>query len=114
MTTKPTKRDYFMRLHEIVTEAEVHDAAVLSDFIAHEIELLDRKHKGTSGPKPETLEARTKTVAALGLVDVASATAIASMTDMSVQRVTAALTALVKSGEVVREQHGKEVRFSLK
>ncbi len=113
-TSKPTQREMFVRTLALVTSSDAPDAPACADFIAGRIAALDRKRSTKSAPKPETLAARTDALDVLTDAGTAmTATEVANAIDVSVQRATAALTALVEAGSVTRVQDGKDVTFTV-
>lgn len=53
-TIKITKRDNFMALSALVSSSDVANKVQLLDFIAHEVDLLDRKASKASGTVSKT------------------------------------------------------------
>lgn len=114
MTTKPTKRDLFLRVFAVLCDSEVGDSAMLCDFIAHEIALLDKRAAAPKALTPaqrENVVLKRDAVSFLNSVEYATATEVAKALGVTVQRATALLTALTKTAHVVREVDGKQVRF---
>jgi predicted Rossmann fold nucleotide-binding protein DprA/Smf involved in DNA uptake len=120
---KFTKRDNFATLRGMVAAAKCDTAAEcivqnrLLAFIDHEVELLDRKRtpKGKSA-KVVAEQAEAMNDIAEVLFESAEpmrATAIATATGYSVQKVSAMLRKMVLAGTVAREQDGKVVTFTL-
>lgn len=114
MTNKMTKKDYFNRLLTIVA-GDVE----LEQFIAHEIELLDKK---SSGKKPtknqeENVEIKKEILSVLSDNDSMTVTEIQKgsekLGELSNQKVSALLRQLVETGEVVKETDKKKSYFSL-
>ena len=108
-----TKRDLFGMLFEVVADSDNANKDMLCDFVIREVALLDRK---ASAPKrnPEAEAARAAVLEVLGDGAARRAGNIAGVTNLSVQRVTAALTALVKDGKVMRVADGKVTNFIIK
>lgn len=120
---KFTKRDNFATLRGMVAAAKCDTAAEcivqnrLLAFIDHEVELLDRK-RTPKGKSAKVVAEQVKAVSAIAEVLFESAepmraTAIASATDLSVQKVSAMLRKMVLASQVEREQEGKVVTFRL-
>ena len=113
-TSKPTQREMFVRTLAIVTSSDAPDAPACAEFLAGRITALDRKRSAKAAPKPETLAARAAVLTVVADADAPmTATEIAAAIDATVQRTTAALTALVKSGTITRVQDGKQVTFTV-
>ena len=115
---KVTKRQMFVMLDEAVASTNLPDSekVALSDFIAREIALLDKKASKPSKPtKAQQENAALKVrIATVCEVTPLRATEIASALGVSVQKVTALTTQMVKSGTLTREVGEKKVvRFSL-
>lgn len=108
-----TKRDLFGMLFEVVADNDTPNKDMLCDFIAREVALLDRK---ATAPKrnPEAEAARATVLNILSVAGAMRAGEIAEKANLTVQRVTAALTILVNDGKVMRVPDGKVVRFIAK
>ena len=103
MTNKMTKRDYFNALLVLDAVASNSD---LSAFIAHEIELLDKKNASRSGTltitQQENIELGKQVIAYLtGKQDVTGA-AIAKHFGLTSQKVTPLMAKLEQDGKVTR------------
>lgn len=112
--SKPTHRDLFARAFAIVSDSTAPDKSEVADFLAGRIVALDKRKVAKRAPKPETLAARLDALDVLTDAERAmTATEVATAIDVSVQRATAALTALVKAGSVTRLVDGKDVTFTV-
>lgn len=114
MTNKMTKKDYFNRLLTIVA-GDVE----LEQFIAHEIELLDKKSSGRKPTKnqAENVEIKKEILSTLADKGTMTVTEIQKesekLGELSNQKVSALLRQLVDAGEVVKETDKKKSYFSL-
>ncbi len=114
MTNKITKRDYFNRLLTIVA-----GDAELEQFIAHEIELLDKKSSGRKPTKNQEENGEIKKEILSVLSDGGNMTVTEiqkqseQLGELSNQKVSALLRQLVDAGEVVKETDKKKSYFSL-
>jgi hypothetical protein len=116
MSEKMTKREMFTQVHAVLSA--IDGAEVLADGIAHEIALLDRKRASKS---PDAKKMAEQMVIKQGIVSALAdadapmkATDIAKTLDrVTVQRVTALITQMVKDGSVIRSTEKKDVFFSL-
>jgi hypothetical protein len=118
---KVTKAMRFARLKTVVLAAEaegmIDDAADLTAFIDHEVDLLGRKRATKSGKTPDQVEndAIKATIADV-LSEVATgarATEIAAELGHSVQKVSALLRQMVADEVVVRTTEKKVTTFTL-
>lgn len=123
MANKLTKKDYFAGLVNIVNDdarlTEETRKAYL-DFIAHEVELLEKKSakSGQTKTQKENVEILAKIKAAL--VEVGKAVTItelqaasADMAEYSNQKLSALLKKLVDSGEVTKVVDKKKSYFAV-
>jgi len=113
MTKGLTKRDMFGMLFDVVCEADTPNRDMLCDFITYEVALLDRK----AGTPKRNLEAEAARKAVSEVLRDATepmrAGEVADKAGISIQRATAALTALRNSGEVKRLEDGKVAKFTI-
>jgi predicted transcriptional regulator len=122
MTTpkRVTKRDNFLALSRLVVNSDVSDdeKVRLSEFISHEVSLLDKKHGAKKTPTKTQLEnvaVKAEIVDALAATpEGLKATPLAEVVGISVQKCSALLRQLVAAGDVVRTEKGKDVVFSVK
>ena len=105
--TKTTKREKFVTIVEILTNAGETD---LANCIAHEIELLDNKAakaKAKAAEKKAETDELTDAVAAVltdELTTIADITAKVEGEDVTVDKVTSRLSKLVANGVARKEQ----------
>ena len=119
-STKVTKRERFAQLMEIVKASDVENSAELVSFIEHEVELLTKKNSRSGKPTKTQVEneaIKTQIVSILERVGkpmtVTQLLAENELADLSNQKVSALLTQLRKSGEVVRTIEKKVAFYSL-
>ena len=115
--TKMTKREKFEMLSKL---SEVQSNEVLRDFIAHEMELLEKKN---SAPKKPTAAQVANEAIKTAIVDGMEANRYYSVTeiikeipecaDLTNQRVSALLRQLKEDGKVVRTEEKRKAYFSL-
>ena len=115
-----TKKDYFKALATVVASIDVENQTDLLDFIAHEIELLEKK---SSKSKPSKTQAENENIMAeilVALEDINSKVTVTelmkandTMAAYSNQKLSALLKKLVDSGAVVKEVEKKKSYFSL-
>jgi predicted Rossmann fold nucleotide-binding protein DprA/Smf involved in DNA uptake len=111
MTKRITKRDRFAELRTIAEGLGRND---LVSFCDSETELLDRKRTKSGAPtKAQLVNEAVKVEITSVLDEPKRATAIASEVGISVQKATALLKQLVKSGAVARNEEGKVTTFTL-
>jgi predicted Rossmann fold nucleotide-binding protein DprA/Smf involved in DNA uptake len=112
-----TKREKFEMLSKL---SEVQSNEVLRDFIAHEMELLEKKN---SAPKKPTAAQVANEAIKSAIVDGMEANRLYSVTeiikeipecaDLTNQRVSALLRQLKEDGKVVRTEEKRKAYFSL-
>ena len=116
---KPTKRENFNALLSIA-EASANPALV--EFIEHELDLLDRKNSAERKPTPKQVENAQYREDILAYMeqgvqytvgDLAKSVPSLVENGVSVNRVTPMLTALVKSGEVIKTTEKRKSYYSL-
>lgn len=114
---KLTKREKFEMLSKL---SEVQSNEVLRDFIAHEMELLEKKN---SAPKKPTAAQVANEAIKTAIVDGMEVNRLYSVTeiikevpecaDLTNQRVSALLRQLKEDGKVVRTEEKRKAYFSL-
>ena len=119
-STKVTKRERFEQLMEIVKASEVENSAELVAFIEHEVELLTKKNSRSGKPTKTQVENETIKTQIISVLErvgkpmtVTQLLAESEFTGLSNQKVSALLTQLRKSGEVVRTIEKKVAFYSL-
>lgn len=119
MEKKMTKKEYFAVLAEVVEQSNMENKEGALAFIAHEVELLEKKSakSGQTKTQKENAEILVKIKAAL--VEVGKTVTItelqaasAEMAQYSNQKLSALLKKLVESGEVVKTTEKKKSYFS--
>ena len=120
MEKKMTKKDWFAVLANVVEASEMKNKTEALAFIAHEVELLEKKSakSGTTKTQKENVIIMEAIKTALGEVGKAVTiselqaenTTIAEYTN---QKLSALLRKLVKSGEVVKTTEKMKSYFSL-
>ena len=120
MEKKMTKKEYFAVLAEVVKQSSMENKEGALAFIAHEVELLEKKSakSGQTKTQKENAEILVKIKAAL--VEVGKAVTItelqaasAEMAEYSCQKLSALLKKLVENGEVVKTTEKKKSYFSV-
>ena len=119
-STKVTKRERFAQLMEIVNASQVENSAELVAFIKHEVELLNKKNSRSGKPTARQIENEEIKVTILSVMErvgkpmtVTQLLAEIDNSELSNQRVSALLTQLKDSGEVVRTVEKKVAYYSL-
>lgn len=122
MANKMTKKEWFAEIKAIVEKAELdkEKKAGITEFINHEVELLEKKHSksGQTKTQKENLEIMEKIMAALAEVGKpVTITELQStnteMAEYSNQKLSALLKKLVDGGRVVKTQEKKKSYFSV-
>ena len=119
-STKVTKRERFSQLMEIVKASKAENSAELVAFIEHEVELLTKKNSRSGKPTKTQVENETIKAQIISVLErigkpmtVTQLLAESEFTGLSNQKVSALLTQLRKSGEVVRTIEKKVAFYSL-
>ena len=114
-TKKITKKEYFSKLREIVK-----DNVELTNFIDHEIELLNKKSVNKTPSKTQIENENIKTDIVKVLTEMAKPLTITdiqnaneNLANLSNQKISALLTQLVNAKIVVRTTDKKKAYFSL-
>lgn len=114
-----TKREMFAELTKIVNGAEVTNKEELLNFIAHEVELLNKKNSRSGKPtktQVENEEIKTKIFEVLSAsnkpMTVTQLLATEELSGLSNQKVSALLTQLRKDDKVVRTVEKKVAYYS--
>ena len=115
---KMTKRDYFVEIQEVLTNAGEND---LADVIAHEIELLDNKaakNKERAAARKIAGDELRDTISSVLTDDPQTADEILEQIDgedVTKSKIIARLTQLVKLGEAskeeVKSENGKRMAY---
>lgn len=114
MANKMTKKDYFAMVKEMVSEN-----VELVAFVDKELELLDRKNASKSKAQVAKDEATVKLTADVKAMFEANAEVVYTATEVAlafnvtVQKMTAVLTALVNDKVVAREVVKSKANFKL-
>ena len=119
-TKKMTKKDYFAQLVGIVESTEIDNKKELLDFITHEVELLNKKNSRSGKPTARQIENEKIKVTILSILGgigkpmtITQLLAEIGNSELSNQRVSALVTQLKDSGEVVRTVEKKVAFYSL-
>ena len=122
MANKMTKKEWLVEIKAIVETAELDEEkrAEMTEFINHEVELLEKKHSksGQTKTQKENLEIMEKIMAALAEVGkpitiTELQNANTEMAEFSNQKLSALLKKLVDGGRVVKTQEKKKSYFSV-
>lgn len=119
MEKKMTKKEYFALLAEVVENSNMENKEGALAFIAHEVELLEKKSAKSGATKTQKENAEILVKIKAALVEVGKAVTItelqnasAEMAQYSNQKLSALLKKLVESGEVVKTTEKKKSYFS--
>lgn len=117
---KVTKRENFMKIIEVLEENGRTD---LVEVINHEIELLDKKRASGKMTKTQTENVDIKEMILQALENIgepvsitdllAKSPELAEKTNNSNQKVSALMTQLKNSNQVIRTTNGKKALFSI-
>lgn len=118
-TKKMTKKDYFAQLVGIVENAELDNKTELLGFIAHEVELLNKKNSRSGKPTARQMENEKIKTSILTILECGKPLTVSQImvelndSSLSNQRVSALLTQLKDSEEVVRTVEKKVAYYSI-
>ena len=115
MEKKMTKKEYFAVLAEVVANSDMENKEGALAFIAHEVELLEKKSAKSGQTKTQKENAEILVKIKAELAEVGKAVTItelqaasAEMAQYSNQKLSALLKKLVESGEVVKTTEKKK------
>lgn len=117
-TKKMTKKDYLLKLIEIVEDANVDNSEEIIDFLKHEVELLKKK----SNVKTKTQKENEVLMEVVfnALAEVEKPMTVSELMEaneevgtMKNQKVTALLKKLKEDGRVVRVEDKRKAYFSI-
>ena len=114
---KITKREWYAILKELVETSNAEQKAELLEFIAHEVELLSKKHSKETKAQKENKEVNEKILFVLAGAEkpmtVSEMMKEDELAEYSNQKLSALLRGLVEQGKVVRTEDKKKAYFSL-
>lgn len=120
MEKKMTKKEYFAVLAEVVANSDMENKEGALAFIAHEVELLEKKSAKSGQTKTQKENAEILVKIKAELTEVGKAVTItelqaasAEMAQYSNQKLSALLKKLVESGEVVKTTEKKKSYFAV-
>lgn len=120
MEKKMTKKEYFAVLAEVVANSDMENKEGALAFIAHEVELLEKKSAKSGQTKTQKENAEILVKIKAELAEVGKAVTItelqaasAEMAQYSNQKLSALLKKLVESGEVVKTTEKKKSYFAV-
>ena len=115
-----TKKEYFAVLAEVVANSDMENKEGALAFIAHEVELLEKKSAKSGQTKTQKENAEILVKIKAELAEVGKAVTItelqatsAEMAQYSNQKLSALLKKLVESGEVVKTTEKKKSYFAV-
>lgn len=114
-----TKREMFAELTKVVNGAEVTNKEELLNFIAHEVELLDKKNSRSGKPTTRQIENEKIKTSILTILEcgkpltVSQIMATLNDSNLSNQRVSALLTQLKDVEKVIRTVEKKVAYYSI-
>lgn len=120
MEKKMTKKEWFAVLAEVVANSDMENKEGALAFIAHEVELLEKKSAKSGQTKTQKENAEILVKIKAELAEVGKAVTItelqatsAEMAQYSNQKLSALLKKLVESGEVVKTTEKKKSYFAV-
>ena len=121
MTKKMTKKEMFAVIAETIERTEVANKAEMMNFIAHEIELLEKKSSKSGQTKTQKENEMLKEQLLKAFAEMENAVTISefqeksneSVAQLSNQKLSALLNQLVKAGKMVKTVEKKKSYFAL-
>lgn len=121
MTKKLTKREMFEVIAKTIEVMEVENKPEMLDFIAHEIELLNKKSKSGGQTKTQKENEILKEQLLSAFAEMKEPVTISEFQELSKspvaqltnQKLSALLNQLVKAGKMVKTVEKKKSHFSL-
>ena len=121
MTKKMTKKEMFAVIAETINAVEVENKAEMLNFIAHEIELLEKKSSksGQTKTQKENELLKAELLTALGEMDKPvtisefQSLSTAEVATLSNQKLSALLNQMVKAETVVKTVEKKKSYFAV-
>lgn len=116
---KMTKKEMFAELTKVVNGAKVTNKEELLNFIAHEVELLDKKNSRSGKPTTRQIENEKIKTSILTILEcgkpltVSQIMATLNDSNLSNQRVSALLTQLKDVEKVIRTVEKKVAYYSI-
>ena len=121
--TKLTKKDYFKMVASVIENSNVENKAELQSFIAHEVELLDKKAQAKSTAETAKQKESNELMQVIYevLADNGNAMTITEiqaedtrLAELSNQRISALLKKLKDDEKIVRTELKKKAYFKVK
>lgn len=121
--TKLTKKDYFKMVAVVIENSNVENKAELQSFIAHEVELLDKKAQAKSTAETAKQKENNELMQVIYevLADNGNAMTITEiqaedtrLAELSNQRISALLKKLKDDEKIVRTELKKKAYFKVK
>lgn len=121
--TKLTKKDYFKMVASVIENSNVENKAELQSFIAHEVELLDKKAQAKSTAETAKQKENNELMQVIYevLADNGNAMTITEiqaedtrLAELSNQRISALLKKLKDDEKIVRTELKKKAYFKVK
>ena len=121
MTKKMTKKEMFAVIAETIERTEVANKVEMMNFIAHEIELLEKKSSKSGQTKTQKENEMLKEQLLKAFAEMENAVTISefqeksneSVAQLSNQKLSALLNQLVKAGKMVKTVEKKKSYFAL-
>lgn len=121
--TKLTKKDYFKMVASVIENSNIENKAELQSFIAHEVELLDKKAQAKSTAETAKQKENNELMQVIYevLADNGNAMTITEiqaedtrLAELSNQRISALLKKLKDDEKIVRTELKKKAYFKVK
>jgi Fic family protein len=118
---KMTKKEMFAMVAEVVAVAEIENREEMMEFIAHEIELLERKSSKSGQTKTQKENELLMEQLVLAFEEMEKPVTISEfqacssfeVATLSNQKISALLKKLVESGKIVKTVEKKKSYFSI-
>ena len=115
MANKMTKKDWFEAIAKVVEGSQYDRKDEALAFITHEIGLLDNKSSKNTMTKTQKANVAVKALIKDALFEVAKPVTLSSpaLGAYTLQKISALISQMKKSGEIVRTEDKKKAYFSL-
>lgn len=116
MEKKMTKKEMFAMVIEVVESVEVKHKEEMLGFLAHEVELLERKSSKSATTKTQLENEKLMAKLKEALAEIgkpATVTELMPLVELSNQKISALLRIMKERGEVVKTIEKKKSYFSL-
>lgn len=118
---KLTKKDWFAKIYDIVEKSNTKEKQGILDFILHEVELLERKKSSAKPTKEQEKNREIESRLEVAMASIGKPSTVTEilrsddnlLKEISTQKASALLNAMVKREIIVKTTEKKKSYFSL-